>query len=480
MKLPILLKSLQVPERREFEKFLQSPYFKSSEQYLEYFRYLCKRHPDFELDKEDLQKAYKRCFGEKSLTDTRLYNLLSGLGKQLERFLVVQLVMAPEDPGDVLYDHLLVKSLGMRNMGDYFRTEAEDLIETITRRPVKEIDDYLVLQRLHQQVYYNPDTPKFSEHPPHLQLAVNNLDLHYCIAKLRYVAEMKAREQILDVRYEMLLLEAVLEYTANPELQEKHPLLAIYHHLVCFYREGLSEAGFRSLLQVFTTQFSRLPKTDQGVHLTHLINCGISLLTRGAAVEPELLSLYKLSIEADLLLDGNRITHLSFINIANLAALSGEFDWAQTFIARFSPYLEPSKQQPAIDLAQAGLLYNAGRLEEARDSLSAEIFTIPSFDLLARILQIRILFDCYILYGKDYDFLTGQITASEKFVQNKQLTPDKKDAQLNWIRFVRRMAATRFEWVVVPEARKAALRKRLEELQPIVSKRWLREKIELL
>ncbi|MBC7777113.1 MAG: hypothetical protein H7246_16895 [Phycisphaerae bacterium] len=481
MKLPILLKSLQAEEHKEFEKFLQSPFFKSSEQYLKFFRCLCKYYPSFELEKADLQAAYRRCFGQSSLNDTKLYNLMSGLGKQLEQYLVVRMVLAPDGQDQPpLYDYLLVRSLGQRNMGAYFRTKAQQLIDETAARPVKEVDNYLILNQLHQEVYYNPDTPKFSEHPANLQLAVENLDLYYCLSKLRYVAEMKAREGILDIQYEMPLLEAVLELTAAPELQDKHPLLASYHHLVRFYLQGYSEQGFRELMTLFRDKFSFLPRYDQSMLLKHLMNCGISLMSRDCAVESELFSLYKLGMEANLLMGQNRLTHLTFINIVNLASLCKEFDWATAFIAKFSPFLEDSKRQASIDLAMAGIYYYQGMLDKAQTCLTPGIFPLPSFDLLGRSLLLKIVSDRYLLYDKDYEFLISYLHAFERYVQTKQLTTEKKDGFLNCIKFVRKMAATKFEMVDIPESKKESLRKKLKQLQPVVSKKWLEEKIEAL
>ncbi|MDO8365501.1 MAG: hypothetical protein Q7T20_01805 [Saprospiraceae bacterium] len=481
MKLPILLKSLQPEEYKDFEKFLQSPFFKASEQYLKYFRHLCKQFPSLDLGKAELQSAYKQCFGQQSLTDSKLYNLLSGLSRQIELYLVVRQVMTPEgDNGGYIYHQLLVESLGKRNLGAYFRSEAQALMEEIEDLQVKGSEDYYALNKLNHAIYYNPDTPKYAEHPPYLQLALEHLDLYYFVSKLRYAAEMKARERILNVQYEIPLLEALLAHTAAPVLQEAHPLLAVYHRLVRLYLEGVDEPGFRDLMQVYTDKRQFLPKTDHTLLMRHLINCGIALNTRNVAIEAELLSLYKLAIETDTLLDGKRLTDSSFINIVYLAGFCREFDWAKAFIIQFSPYLEDSKRQPSMDLVKAILYYNEGRLDEAQESLSSAIFQIPNYEILGRTLLIKIIFDRYINFGEDYEFLSAQIKAFERYVQIKQFTADKKESYLNWIKFLRKMQVVKFEMVNVPASKKEALRKKLEQLQPIVSKKWLEEKIEAL
>jgi hypothetical protein len=479
MKLPTLLKSLQPEEYKDFEKFLQSPFFKASEQYLKFFRVLCASHPQFDLNKTDLEQAYRRCFGAQALNDSKLYNLISGLGKQIEQFLVVQSVLNPgHKPGHSMYEQLLVKALGARNMGAYFRAQAQRFIEEVDGLQSKTVDEYLALSQMHLQVYYNPDTPKFQEDPPHLQLAVSHLDLYYCLSKLRFAAEMKARERILNVSYPMPLLEAVLEYSANPALLQENPLLEVYHQLVSLYQAGIDEQGFRLLKQLFLDEFPLMPKMDQRLLLRHLINCGVILLTRDSAVESDMLTLYKRAIDADMLLDGQRITHLSFINISNLAVLCKEYDWWQGFVDRYAPFLEDNKRQPTLDLAFAGLYYQQGLLDNAQTRLTPEIFSMSSLDIHARGLLIKIVFDRFVQSGNDYEFLLTQLSAFEKFVQGKQLTPEKKDAQLNWAKFVRRIATTKFEQVKMSEPKKASFRQKLHQLQPIISKNWLLERID--
>jgi len=481
MKLASLLKSLQPNEYKDFEKFLQSPFFKASAQYLKFFKFLCKHHPSFELEKAEVESAYRRCFGPTAWSESKLYNLLSGMSKQIEQFLVVRLVFTSNTKNqNLLYNQLLVKSLGMRNMGAYFRAEAHRLIEHTETRSSKEIEDYFVISQLHHQVYFNPDTPKFQEHPPHLQLAAAQLDLYYCLAKLRYAAEMKARARILNVQYQIPLLDAVLARTADPEIIDSNPLLAVYHHLVCLYLKGVDESSFKALMELFFNKFPLLSKLDQRLLLRHLINCGIMLMARDCAVEADLLTLYKQAIAADMLLDGQRITHLSFINIANLASLCHEFEWGKGFISQFAHHLEDSKRQAAIDLAEAGLYYNQGMLDKAQTCLTPDIFPIASFDIMGRALLIKIAFDRFLKFGKDYEFLSAQLIAFERYMQAKPLTIEKKNAQLNWIKFVRKMAATKFEKVRITEPQKHAFREKLQQSQPIVSKKWLMERIDAL
>ena len=481
MKLPSLLQALHPDEYKDFEKFLQSPIFKTSEQYLKYFRCLCKYYPGFHLGKADLQAAYKRCFGPDSLNDTKLYNLMSGLGKQIEQFLVVRMVIRPEAATtDPLFDQMLVQALGQRNMGAYFRKEAQNLIQDLSARPGKGAADYLMLKQLSHEIYFNPDTPKGPEHASNLHLAAECLDLFYFTSKLKYAAEIKGREWIYGLQHELPLLEAVLAQCASPEIISAHPLLEIYHPLIQIYLNGVEESSFSGLLDIFIRHYHYLNKKEQITLLPHLFRFGNALLKQNISVEPALLSLYKFALEANTLIIGNRITHTSFMSIFNLACLCGELDWAKTFIEQFAPNLSNDFKEPTLELANAYLFYNQGMLDEAQDCLRPIVFQVDKFELLARKLLLRIAFDRYILQGKDYEFLLSQITSFEKFVRSRSLSPEYKVPELNWVKLVRKMAALKLEFIKVPATNKEQLRKHIKDLKPLSIKKWLEKRIDVL
>lgn len=481
MKLLALMATLQPSDYHAVEKFLRSPFFKASDQYVKFFRFLLKHYPELNLEKAEMKAVFMRCFGKAYFSETKFYNVISGLSSQLEQYLVVNMVLENNgrDTGG-LFDTLLSRALGERNSGAYFRKKTTDLIDTLNALPAKEIEDYWSIYHLHQQLYFNPDTPKFGLMVEHLTQASEFLDLYYSQAKLRLSAEMKARERILQTRFENALLDPIMAWSEAVAAREQHPTLAIYCQVIQLYHDGLDQASFHDLLLQFTSQFQQLAKREQQSIIRHLINGGISLISRNAAVEKEMLTLYQLAIQENILLDGGRITPQSFVNISNLAGICREFQWAAGFIEQFSPFLEPGARQAAVDLSRAGLYYHQQQLDEAQLLLNAEVFNIPPFDLLSRNLLLKIAFDRFLKYPEGLAFLQAHMKAYERYVQLKPLTSDKKQAELNWIKFVRKMTTRKLEQGRFSSQAKQELREKLTALQPIVSKKWLESKMDEL
>ncbi len=479
MKLLTLLKSLQPDEHKELEKFLDSPFHRTSEQHLVYFKYFRKHHKDFDLDKAALETAYRRCFGKDSYTDHKLYNLMSGLAKQVEQFMAVKILM--NSNGSHLQQALLVRALGERNMGTYFQAEAEQLIEEIQAKPVKAAEDYLLLEQLYHQVYFNPDTTKHLPKPSSLQLAADCLDTYYTISKLRYASEMKARERILKDRYQTPLLPAVLSSLTEMETGDRPPLLTAYLGLLEAYTIGVDENNFKRAKEMFVQDFERLPESDKRLLLTQLINCGMTLRSSEIEVNQELYTLYKLAIRSNMLLENNRITHVTFANVVAIAALCKEPDWAASFVVEYAPHLEPNKKEGAVALSWAFIHYHKGELDAAQKQLIAPIFKLKHFDIPARVLLAKIAFDQYLVDSSNYEFLFHNLDSFEKYVACKEsLSADRVAAVLGFVRFVRKMMRVSTDEVPVSGKSKELLEAKLNKEEYMISRKWLEERVHKL
>ncbi|MBK8567191.1 MAG: hypothetical protein IPN76_28670 [Saprospiraceae bacterium] len=484
MKLLTLLKALRKEEYRDFEKFLQSPFFKASDQYLTFFRYLNKQFPTFELEREGLEFAFRSCFGAKSFTETKLYNLMSGMSKQVEQYLAIQLVLNQDERNGLsLQRYLLVKALGERNMSSYYRAAAEELVALTESLQAKSSDNYLAIYLLNRDYYFNPDTPKHLDQQPALQSATDSLIIHFCISFLRLVAEMHVRGRSIKGLPDLsrLVLDAVLAYTDHVSIRDKSPLAAIYNSLVKMYHNGVSEHGFRDIKELLVENFDQLPKQEQRLLMSHVINSGISMYASEANVNQELLSLYKLAITYNALLEGNRITHIAFFNIAATAAYCSEFDWALEFVAEYRKFLEFDKELSAVSLSKALVCYENGNLENARSFFDNVVFRTSGFEMIGRLLHLKITFDNYLKDADEFQFLSHTLSTFERYVKEKQsLTFDKKETILNFIRFVNHLTKERTSNPNLPMKAKTRLRKKLDGIPYIVSRDWLHKRIDSL
>lgn len=478
MKLKILLTALRKEEHKEVEKFLQSPFFKESEQFLLFFKRLCMHFPDFEVDMDEMRRVYQGCFGKEGFSEGKLYNLMSGVSRQLELYFVVKQALGNRKELGHFGKFLLVQALGQRGAGAYFRSEADQFIEEIVASSEVSVEDLRYMAEINSMIYFHPGTTKYLPHSQNLEQAIHAYDQHHSIIKLRLAAEALYRKLIFNSDFELPLLDELL---AEMEKKEQIPLIALYLKLVAFYKSGIDKDGFGYLKDDLALHFSVISKDDKRFLIQHLINIGVLLTSQDVEVQVEMLELYKMILETGLLLEGDNISSTAFVNIATLAALTGDFDWGWNFVNDFRKFLDANIQPTAVKLASANLYYMQGKLDEAQSCLTAETYyLLPGFDIVTRGLLLKIIFDRYIKEGKDYEFLTSHISAYERFVGIKQLSEEKKQAQLNYIKFVKKMTASKFEAVYVPEDKKKELGTLLQKITPIVSKKWLESRIGML
>lgn len=500
-KLPGLLKALITSERASFLLFLRSPFFNSNESYCIFFKRLCERYPQtFGQDDYDWEAVYKKAFPKRDFNTHKLDTLLPALARLLELFFAVKeafLGSVPEDkraypktkessnyslPAGLLAERQLRNfqslAFGKRNMFHLFQDETDWMINSLNSEPVKDTVDYLTLHQLHHRLYFHPDTFKFNTGASNLESAMVNLDFYYFLNKLHYIAEMKTRERIFDVQHQVQLMDEIMERTSDPGLLETHPLIAIYHKLVQLYYAGINEAAYQELMEMFLEKLQYFSQAEQRMLMQHLINYGIFINEQHGQVEAALLALYKKGMETGILVNDDRLTDGAFTNIVFTAALCGDYSWAETFIHKFAPRLENSKRLNAVALAESCLWYARGELDKAHSRLLDVDITIPSYDIRAKGLLLKIAFDSYVKKGKDYEYLVSYLASYEKYVQSRPLWGEKKLAFLNLIKFIRKLAKLKFVKVQVSQNQKHDLLKTLERLQPLISKNWLVQKIE--
>ncbi|HAD14140.1 MAG TPA: hypothetical protein DCF33_17080, partial [Saprospirales bacterium] len=394
--------------------------FRDSERFLPFYRLLKKKHPDFKADKSAMRTIYQSCFGKEAFSDSRLHNLTSDMARQVERFLAVETALGPENlPPTEMEKHLLITALSRKNAGSYFRVEAESFITKLDKQPVKGPDDWYFLYKTFELLYFNPDTPKIIADKPYLSQAVDSLLLNALSTYFRYAAEWKSRELITGPKADMPYLNAILNLPGLSTHLNQAPIARVYWEIVLALQSNYLTTTFERLVELFTKNQENIPIEDRKTMLRQIINYGIRTWADDVSVGPSLLIIYKNAIQLNILLDNGRMPHISFGNIATLCAAQKEFDFARTFIAEYSPFLEESLREPVVQLAEAILLYNMGDLDGAHRLLNNEVYKVPGNEFGARNLLLKITVDRFLMLGKEEEFLSAQLENMTQFAKSR-------------------------------------------------------------
>lgn len=477
MKLLSLLKALDPSEHKDFEKFLKSPFFSESEHCLTFFKYLRKRYPDFDLEKTDVEAAYRKCSAKQTPTESKFYNLTSHLSHLLENFFLVGQALDGNGDASRPRRERLATALARRNAADYFQAEAQRLIDEIEKKQLKDAADFEALQRVYHALYFHPDISQIHAGAPDLEGAFDHLSLYYFMSAYRLLAEMKTRKNLVPDQLQTPLERLILEQTADPVLQAKHPLIHIYRRLVKLLDEPSDEAGFRALKTLFLANFDLISSLERRYLLKHLVNYGALLARQRYPVQAELLDLYKKTIEAGALLVAGRLTYVAYLNIANLSISTGDQAWGERFAKEFAPFLEENLRHCVSKYAQALLHYSNDDLEAAHEQLDSSVFVAPII-LECRCLLIKIAFDRYVRLDKDKEFLFSSLKSYEKHLTRQEMAQEKKDAYLNFVRFARKLARKKSSTSKISDSNKLRLKDKLKKMKTIIASKWLEERID--
>ncbi len=254
---------------------------------------------------------------------------------------------------------------------------------------------------------------------------------------------------LFDLNYKIPLLQEIIELASDPVYDENHPLITIYRKLTQLYALGVSETSYRELKELFLEKFDLIPKQHRRYLVQHMVNYGIFLSGKGFDVAPELLGIYKKSIDAGTVVTEDRMTDTTFTNIVNTAAQCKDFKWGEAFILKYQVFLEPRLQSSAVAFAESTLLYYQKELDKAQKRLNDVNFSEPTFATIGRWLLVMIVFDRYMISMENFKFLQSQFRTFERYIQNKDLSAEKKNGLLNRIVFLRKLATLKSSGVAI-------------------------------
>ncbi len=128
----ILLKTLSDNEWKEFEKFVQSPFFNKGRNYMPFLSIFKKFRPDFDSDKLNRKEVYKKLYPGKEYKESVMKSMLSRLNDIAEEF-IFQISIEKNDI--LLKERFLLNEISKRGL----KNQAEKII--------RETDKFISLKK---------------------------------------------------------------------------------------------------------------------------------------------------------------------------------------------------------------------------------------------------------------------------------------------------------------------------------------------
>lgn len=473
-KLLILLNSMNDEEFRSLSRAVHSPLINTNERISRLYGYFEDHFPDFTGALSKPEELFKLLFPEEPYNDYKLRRLLSGFTQLVGTFLALLEVTRDKE----LEKKLVRRALSVRNLHSLYENEAMAGINALESLPYRDAAYFKGKVQLYASYYYHPQTEKHTVKPSFLQDLSDSLDAWYILFKYRLAVELKNREHIFSEKYQLESMGFADGPVAKKVLGDNTTYQA-YQMLFQFYQRQGSE-HFQPLKEGILKVIGEMRRDDQLILFQQLLNFAIRQINLGqSGFYTEVLGLYKLGLDYGLLTDSGRMSEATYTNIVLVGCEEGEFDWTYGFINDWatSVDVEASAQEDAK--AHCFSLWHYFRKEygQALDLIHGHRFSEP-FILRARMLEVRITFEQFLLDTTYYNLLTSKAKAFEKYLSRaKHLPKPLKESHNNTLSLLRRIASAHYkedsplsiaEWV----------QQEANSSRPLVLRNWLLEQVQ--
>ncbi len=460
----ILLSKFSKKEMKEFDVFMKrrSSPTSAANKLLTFIR---KQHPVFESTKCTVEKAHAFVFKKKTFKRTDILNAISDIRKELKKYLVYN------HHEGFSYEHgfILLQLYKKYKLDKLFDKQLDAMRRELQQSSQKDMWSSLKEMQLAHEHYYHMSTKRRTERSE-LRKAMEQLDLFYAAAKLKYSSEWYNGFQILDEEEPDISFLVEIEKADWEKTSLYHYCYKIALKMIRTREESL----YRLLKGMFIDLVDQIKQEDQYVLITYLLNHTSYEIRKGKeAYEKESFELLQFGFKRQIFSINGKIDPVHFINMVEVSTNLKEFNWATDFIKVWSSNLEPSTREYYVLLCEALIEFRRKNFKLCSSILAKVDLKEPQDELRGRWLKIIVHYEEEKKEDRPENFILNQCTAFEKFVQRNKLIHQKRKNAVKLFTKVLRL-------VLNVNADKAKILGILDSAEDFHYKSWLYQKVEEL
>ncbi len=482
-----MLKHCSKKDMKNIEKFLQSPYHNTTENYVILFQTLRQYYPNFnspELHNNNI--IIRQAFPKKTPTSGVFANMKHGLLKSIRTYLAIERLKEDE----LLMEQLMTEALCQRSYTKEFVKKSEEIVEKLKKH--KDVEAFHTLSILNAKLFANPGAFVANKND-YLTASAINIDKYYILNKLIFSLEQINRGELDQHKNQVLSHEQILKSGAI--IFEGHNILFnIYSLALRIELDALTNAynkqNYRNLKTMIENHADLLSRPQQMTMFTILSNFASKQyhLSKNSGEDlEEMFDIYKKREERDLYVENEQICPLAFSNAITVSIRCKEQEWAKEFKKKYSKLLPKNLKAFIMDLANAELN------SSDEDSKSKNAKFQESLNLLLKIdrkklghmkkkerlfcnlkiqeLEIKLLYELFCSDQTLYRPASYKLKTLKNFIHNKKkLAVSYKRSYLNFKKVVK--------YLLDRKKDKAKILAFIKEKEYLVSREWLMEKVQ--
>ncbi len=464
MKIIRIIQQLSKVEKRNFKKFLQSPYFNSRQDVILLFDFLSKYPSETALDK---QLAWESFAGKTDLIPRELHLVSNYLSKLLQQF-CIQEELANQPLTNAW---LLVQHYKQRDLKDFYEDALLNAETTLKTQKLRNADYSQWGYQVFFEKYYGDHITDISDERP-VQEMFDLLDQAWVSRKLRQICLLLNRQKIYKSALKVSYLPEVIVYVESIDLEVQSVIAAYYHAYRMLLQGGEAEYYFQCLKSVLIehpTKFST-PELRE-LHLFALNYCVRQINASQKAYFREALTLYQEGLDQSTLFENGHLSRFTYHNIVAAGLQCQEFEWVENFMHSYKNTLERTYRDSTFSFNAAKLAYSKGKLQESLGWLQNANYRDLLLNLPAKALTLKIYYEL-----EETEVLHSHIAALQAFIHRKRVMGYHKENYLNLIKHTHKLVTiNRFDKIAV-----SVLRQQIEAEEPLTEKEWLLAQLDKL
>jgi hypothetical protein len=421
---------LSEQERKQFRRYLASPYFNGQSRYVQLFDILDQQLLRYKLRPLSEQQAWELYFSGQPYDQNKFRKECTALLKLLTDF-IAQQAFDEDRPQQLIYLLRRLNALGETAYFPGYAEEAHRVVEEAASQPNYDKKVTIGIEQYRHDLDHARRNSTLA-----LGELVDTAELHYCTQKM----------ELLYVELNHLLVTGKGQRREDPaflalvemHLTELPVLTRMFYHLYQCTLDPAAEHHFH----VFRN-FLQDPHL-QREHLLDMYTAALNYCARrlNAGVSTHYLrethDLHREMLELELLTPAHHLISPIFKNAVVVASRLGEFAWAKELMHRFEETLQLPANIIAYHFSAGIIAFHEGYLKEAEPHFHRVLddFEDVFYGLDTRGYLLRIYYETNNLIGLD-----ALLDSYRMYLKRNQGLPGARKASHNeFIRFVRRLA----------------------------------------
>ena len=419
--------TFSINDWKQLRKFVASPYFNGRQQLIRLLEYFIGCYQKNEPPEKKAGFSYT--FPEREFEDQLWRLSVSQLYKLAEQWLafrkIQQTITFPALP--------LAMQYRRHGFPEHHERTIRQFEKSLNKAPRHDAEFFEDKYQLEWEKYQFRSSGKRTEEF-NLQEVTDAMDIAFIARKLRVACFAVSHEAVYKTRYDLGLLQAVIEKVAHTPLLLESPPIALYYHCYLALTNN-DEFHFQTLIESLAKFAEVLPVKELRNLYLLAINFGIRQINASRpAYDRPVLDLYKIGLEKKLLLNANHLSHFTFNNIVAIAIRIGENAWVETFMNQYKMHLERRHRKVSYALGMA-------RLSHAKKAYKTALLFLQNADykdfinnIIAKTLQMKIYYET-----GELEVLEAHLRNMKSYIMRKRTMGYHRSNYLSIIRFTQAM-----------------------------------------